>query len=54
MTAKMAEIAKMYGMDSAKLVEELNKHNNLENFKQNLNVDITLEKAVEFILANAK
>lgn len=54
MTAKMAEIAKMYGMDSTKLVEELNKHNNLENFKQNLNVDITLEKAVEFILANAK
>lgn len=54
MEAKMAEIAKMYGMDSAKLVEELNKHNNLESFKQNLNVDITLEKAVDFILANTK
>lgn len=54
MEAKMAEIAKMYGMDSVKLVEELNKHNNLESFKQNLNVDITLEKAVDFILANTK
>lgn len=54
MEAKMVEIAKMYGMDSVKLVEELNKHNNLESFKQNLNVDITLEKAVDFILANTK
>ena len=32
-TAKMTEVAKYYGMDLAKLEEELNKHNNYENFK---------------------
>lgn len=54
MTSKMVEIAKMYGMDLPKLEAELKKNNNLENFKANLNVDITLEKAVKFLLATSK
>lgn len=54
MTAKMVEIATMYGMDLPKLEEELKKNNNLENFKHSLNIDITIEKAIEFILANTK
>ncbi|MGL4687625.1 MAG: trigger factor [Fusobacteriaceae bacterium] len=52
MTTKMVEIAKMYGMDLPKLEAELKKNNNLENFKANLNIDITLEKAIKFLLAN--
>ena len=32
-TAKMTEVAKYYGMDLAKLEEELNKHKNYDNFK---------------------
>lgn len=54
MKAKMTEIATMYGMDLPKLEEELKKNNNLENFKHSLNIDITIEKAIEFILANTK
>ncbi|MGL5962938.1 MAG: trigger factor [Fusobacteriaceae bacterium] len=54
MAAKMIEIAAMYGMDVPSLEAELTKNNNLENFKTNLNVDITLSKAVEFVYNNAK
>lgn len=54
MSAKMTEIAAMYGMDVPALEAELKKNNSLENFKNNLNVDITLSKAVEFVYNNAK
>lgn len=54
MAAKMTEIAAMYGMDVPALEAELKKNNSLENFKNNLNVDITLSKAVEFVYNNAK
>ncbi|MGL5578652.1 MAG: trigger factor, partial [Fusobacteriaceae bacterium] len=54
MAAKMIEIAAMYGMDVPALEAELKKNNSLENFKNNLNVDITLSKAVEFVYNNAK
>lgn len=54
MAVKMSEIAKMYGMDTAKLEEELKKENAIENFKGNLKVEIALQKAIDFILANSK
>ncbi len=54
LTEKMTEIGKMYGMDLAKLEEELNKNNNFENFKANLNVDIMMEKAIDLVVASSK
>ncbi|MGL5049386.1 MAG: trigger factor [Fusobacteriaceae bacterium] len=54
MAEKMAEVAVMYGMDTAKLEAELKKNNNLEAFTMNLNVDVTLQKAVDFIVASSK
>lgn len=50
--AKMVEIAAMYGMDAPKLHAELVKHNNLQAFLGNVNVDLTIEKAIDFLLAN--
>lgn len=48
------KIASSYGMTVEKLEEELAKHKNLEAFKANLKVDILMEKAVDFIVNNAK
>lgn len=54
MAKRTEEIAKMYGMDTAKLEEELNKNNNLDNFKNSLRNELKAQKAVDFIVANAK
>ena len=51
---RMAEVAKMYGMDVPKMEEELKKHNNLENFKASLRYDIVMKKAIDEIVKNAK
>lgn len=54
MTNRTEEIAKMYGMDKAKLEDELNKNNNLDNFKNSLKNELRIKKAVDFVVANAK
>ena len=51
---RMAEVAKMYGMDVPKMEEELKKHNNLENFKASVKYDIVMKKAIDEIVKNAK
>lgn len=51
---KMAEVAKMYGMDTEKLTEELTKAGNLNTFKENVKVDTRIQKTVDFVVANAK
>ena len=53
-TAKMEEIAKMYGMTAEALKEELVKNKNFENFEINVKNEIILNKAIDFIVANAK
>lgn len=52
-TAKMTEIAKMYGMELSALENELKKNNNLENFKISVNSELLMSKAVELIKAAA-
>lgn len=51
---KMEEIAKMYGMTAESLKEELVKNKNFENFEINVKNEIILNKAIDFIVANAK
>ena len=51
---KMTEIAKMYGMDLAKLEEELNKHKNYDNFKMTVQGECLMQKAIDVIVNNAK
>lgn len=51
---KMADIAKLYNMDSDKLKAELIKAKNFENFVENLKVDIEIQKTIEFLVANVK
>lgn len=51
---KISEVAKMYGMTTEQLETELNKNNNLENFKATLKGETLLQKAVEVIVNNAK
>lgn len=52
--AKMAEVAKLYNMDSDKLKAELVKAKNFENFVENLKIDIELQKTIDFLVANVK
>ena len=54
LTARMEEVAKMYGMEVSAMEEELKKHNNLENFKASLRYDIVMKKAIDEIVKNAK
>ena len=54
LTARMEEVAKMYGMEVPAMEEELKKHNNLENFKASLKYDIVMKKAIDEIVRNAK
>ena len=54
LTARMEEVAKMYGMEVPAMEEELKKHNNLENFKASLRYDIVMKKAIDEIVKNAK
>ena len=54
LTARMEEVAKMYGMEVPAMEEELKKHNNLENFKASLKYDIVMKKAIDEIVKNAK
>ena len=51
---KMEDVAKMYGMDTAKLEEELTKAGNLNAFKENVKIDSIMQKTVDFVVANAK
>ncbi|NME36228.1 MULTISPECIES: trigger factor [Fusobacterium] len=51
---KMEDIAKMYGMTAESLKEELVKNKNFENFEINVKNEIILNKAIDFIVANAK
>lgn len=53
-TAKMEEISKMYGMTAESLKEELVKNKNYENFEINVKNEIILNKAIDFIVNNAK
>ena len=50
----MEEIAKMYGMTAEALKEELVKNKNFGNFEINVKNEIILNKAIDFIVANAK
>ncbi len=54
LNSKMEEIAKMYGMDMAALEAELNKNNNLDNFKASVKSDLLMSKSVELIKSSAK
>ncbi len=54
LATKMEDVAKMYGMDSAKLEEELTKAGNLNAFKENVKIDSVMQKTVDFVVANAK
>lgn len=51
---KMTQLAKLYGMDLAKLEEELKKHNNLENFKLSVKEECLMQKAIDVLVNNAK
>jgi len=51
---KMEEVAKMYGMDTEKLNEELTKAGNLNTFKENVKIDTRIQKTMDFIVNNAK
>ncbi len=54
LATKMEDVAKMYGMDTAKLEEELTKAGNLNAFKENVKIDSVMQKTVDFVVANAK
>lgn len=51
---KMTQLAQMYGMDLAKLEEELKKHNNLDNFKLSVKEECLMQKAIDVLVNNAK
>ncbi len=53
-TEKMAEVAKMYGMEVAKMEEELKTHNQLDAFKYSVKAEIVMKKTIDFIKAEAK
>ena len=53
-TAKMTEVAKYYGMDLAKLEEELKTHNNYDNFKYTLKGECMMQKAIDLLVETAK
>lgn len=53
-TEKMAEVAKMYGMEVAKMEEELKAHNQLDAFKYSVRAEIVMKKTIDFIKAEAK
>lgn len=51
---KMTQLAKLYGMDLAKLEEELKKHNNFEKFKLSVKEECLMQKAIDVLVNNAK
>jgi trigger factor len=51
---KVADVAKMYNMESDKLKEELTKAGNLDNFLENVKVETMMQKTVDFIVDCAK
>lgn len=53
-STKLDEIAKAYGMDQAKLKEELTKMGNFDNFLLSVKEEIVIQKALDFIADNAK
>lgn len=53
-TKRMTDIATYYGIDLAKLEEEMNKQGNMENFKKSVKAEIILEKAMDFVVNAAK
>lgn len=53
-TAKMTEVAKYYGMNLAKLEEELNKHKNYDNFKYTIKGECVMQKAIDLLVETAK
>lgn len=53
-TAKMTEIARYYGMDLAKLEEELKSHNNYDNFKYTIKGECVMQKAIDLLVETAK
>ncbi len=54
LTARVESIGQMYGMTLEALKEELNKNNNYGNFEANVKGEILMNKAIEFIVENAK
>lgn len=54
LTAKIEEIAKMYGMTKEQLEAELTKNSNLDEFNHSLKTESLAQKAVEVIVNNAK
>ena len=52
--AKTEDVAKMYGMTSETLKEELDKTKRYNEFLNSLKMDLLMSKAIEFIEANAK
>lgn len=53
-TAKVEEVAKMYGMTTEVLKEELEKTKRYEAFINSIKTDLLLSKAIELVEANAK
>ena len=51
---KVADVAKMYNMESDKLKEELTKAGSLDNFLENVKVETTMQKTVDLIVEAAK
>ncbi|MGL5428154.1 MAG: trigger factor [Cetobacterium sp.] len=54
LTAKIEEIAKMYGMTKEQLETELTKNSNLDEFNHSLRTESLSQKAIEVIVNNAK
>ncbi|MBZ4682985.1 MAG: trigger factor [Fusobacteriales bacterium] len=54
LNAKVNEIAAMYNMETEKLIEELTKAKTLENFKENLKVDLQIQKTIDLLVGNVK
>ncbi|MGL4947246.1 MAG: trigger factor, partial [Cetobacterium sp.] len=54
LTAKVEEIAKMYGMTKEQLEAELVKNSNLDEFNHSLRTENLTQKAIEIIISNAK
>ncbi|MGL4642095.1 MAG: trigger factor [Cetobacterium sp.] len=54
LTAKIEDIAKMYGMTKEQLEAELTKNSNLDEFNHSLKTESLAQKAVEVIVNNAK
>ncbi|TDT70481.1 trigger factor [Hypnocyclicus thermotrophus] len=54
LSTKIDEIAAMYNMETEKLIEELTKAKTLENFKENLKIDLQIQKTIDLLVENVK